>query len=109
MTEQEVVRALAALAQQSRLQIFRRLVVAGQEGMTPTRLCEALALPGTGLSFHLKELARAGLITQQRDGRNLIYRAAFATMAEVLDFLTMNCCEGQSCELTELEVSCKSC
>lgn len=109
MNEQEVVRALAALAQQSRLQIFRSLVVAGATGMTPTKLSEALNLPGTGLSFHLKELTHAGLITQERDGRNLIYRAAFSTMKDVLAYLTMNCCEGQACELLDASVACKSC
>ena len=109
MNEQAVIRALAALAQPSRLQIFRRLVVAGANGMTPTRLSEALNLPSTGLSFHLKELTHAGLITQQRDGRNLIYRAAFLKMNEVLAYLTLNCCEGQACELLDVSVACKSC
>ena len=78
MTDLDVVRALSVLAQQSRLQIFRQLVVAGNTGMTPTQISAALGLPGTGLSFHLKELANAGLITQERDGRNLIYRAALS-------------------------------
>lgn len=106
MNEQEIVRALAALAQQSRLQIFRQLVVAGPNGMTPTRLSEALGLPSTGLSFHLKELTHAGLITQERDGRNLIYRAAFSTMNEVLAYLTLNCCQGQACEMRDMSVAC---
>ncbi|MBT9507009.1 metalloregulator ArsR/SmtB family transcription factor [Rhodoferax sp.] len=107
MKEQDVVKALAALAQQSRLQIFRSLVVAGETGMTPTRIAEALDLPSTGLSFHLKELTHAGLITQERDGRNLIYRAAFATMNDVLAYLTLNCCEGQSCQLLDVTASCQ--
>lgn len=109
MTEQDVVKALGALAQQSRLQIFRRLVVAGEGGLTPGRLAEALGLPATGLSFHLKELTHAGLITQQRDGRNLIYRAAFATMNEVLAYLTLNCCAGQPCELADVAAICAPC
>lgn len=109
MTEQDVIRALAALAQQSRLQIFRKLVVAGQDGMTPTRLSETLGLPSSGLSFHLKELTHAGLITQERDGRNLIYRAVFATMSEVLVYLTLNCCEGQACEMVDVSAACTSC
>jgi DNA-binding transcriptional ArsR family regulator len=107
VTEQGVVRALAALAQQSRLQVFRQLVVAGPNGMTPTRLSEALQLPGSGLSFHLKELTHAGLITQQRDGRNLIYRAEFSTMNELLAYLTLNCCGGQPCEVAI--VDCADC
>ena len=97
MTDLDVVRALSALAQQSRLQIFRQLVVAGNTGMTPTQISAALGLPGTGLSFHLKELANAGLITQERDGRNLIYRAEFARMNDLLTYLTQDCCQGQSC------------
>lgn len=109
MNDVDVVRALSALAQQTRLQIFRQLVVAGSQGMTPTRLAEALGLQGTALSFHLKELTHAGLITQERDGRNLIYRASFATMNELLAYLTVNCCDGQACELTEVSAACTSC
>ena len=109
MTEQEVVRALDSIAHLSRLQIFRLLVVAGQSGMTPKTLSEALGIPGTGLSFHLKELTHAGLITQERDGRNLIYRAAFARMNQLVSFLTLNCCEGQTCELADAHAACKAC
>lgn len=109
MTEQEVVRALAALAQQSRLQIFRSLVVAGDGGMTPTALAESLNLAGTSLSFHLKELTFAGLITQERQGRNLIYRAMFSTMNEVLAYLTLNCCEGKPCEMVDVAATCTTC
>lgn len=109
MTEIEVVSALAALAQQSRLQIFRKLVVAGQDGMTPSRLSEALGVPSTSLSFHLKELTHVGLITQERDGRHLIYRAAFSKMNEVLAFLTTNCCDGQACEMVDVSAACTSC
>jgi ArsR family transcriptional regulator len=109
MNDLDVVRALSALAQQTRLQIFRQLVVAGSQGMTPTRLAEALSLQGTALSFHLKELMHAGLITQERDGRNLIYRAAFSTMNELLAYLTVNCCDGQACELVEVSTACTTC
>ncbi|OYT92860.1 MAG: transcriptional regulator [Burkholderiales bacterium PBB3] len=108
MDEKDVIRALAALAQQSRLQIFRQLVVAGPDGMTPTRLSEALGLPGTALSFHLKELTHANLITQERDGRNLIYRADFASMNSVLAYLTAHCCEGTACEVTT-PAACTAC
>ena len=109
MTEQEVVRSLAALAQQSRLQIFRQLVVAGAEGMTPTRLSAALGLPSTALSFHLKELTYANLITQERDGRNLIYRAAFSTMNDLLSYMTANCCAGDPCEVQDNATACTTC
>ena len=94
LLEKDVIRALAALAQPSRLQIFRQLVVAGPLGMTPGVLSDNLGVPGTALSFHLKELTRAQLITQERDGRNLIYRADFAQMKGVLAYLTAHCCDG---------------
>ena len=97
MNEADVLRALAALAQASRLQVFRALVVAGERGLTPGALAEALVLPAATLSFHLKELAQAGLATQQRQGRNLIYRAAYAQMESLLAYLSANCCKGQGC------------
>ena len=97
MKENDVVTSLAALAQPMRLQVFRALVVAGSEGMTPGALVEALGVIGTSLSFHLKELAHAGLVTQERSGRNLIYRAAYERMAGLISYLTENCCQGQSC------------
>jgi len=93
MTEAETLRALTALAQASRLQIFRQLVVMGARGMTPGRLSEALAIAPNALSFHLRELSAAGLVSQERDGRHLIYRAAFDTMNALLSYLSLNCCE----------------
>lgn len=97
MQETDVVRALGALAQGSRLQIFRALVVAGQGGMTPSQLSEVLGVAGTALSFHLKELLGAALVSQERDGRHLIYRADFAAMQQLVGFLTDNCCQGTPC------------
>jgi|SRR3954466_11892662 ArsR family transcriptional regulator len=97
MEEQDVVRALAALAQALRLQIFRLLVVGGKTGLTPSAISEALDVPATTLSFHLKELMHAGLVSQERDGRYLIYRASFDHMNELLAYLTANCCAGESC------------
>lgn len=97
MEEHEAISALAALAQPARLRVFRALVVAGPQGMTPGTLAEALEVPASTLSFHLKELMRAGLITQQRDGRSLIYRAAFAQMTGLMTYLTANCCAGEGC------------
>lgn len=108
MDETQAVQALAALAQSSRLAVFKALVVAGRSGRTPTELAAALSLTGPALSFHLKELLHAGLVTQERDGRHLIYRAALTHMNALLDYLTENCCEGQSCtEVTDPE--CRSC
>ena len=97
MKETDVVKALAALAQSIRLQIFRELVVAGKEGATPGALIESLAVPAATLSFHLKELLNAGLVSQERSGRNLIYRVAFEHMNDVLLYLTHNCCHGEPC------------
>lgn len=97
MESSAVVKALAALAQPSRLQLFRALVVAGEAGLTPGALSEELGVAPNTLSFHLKELLHAELVTQERSGRNLIYRAAFARMNAVLSYLTENCCQGQAC------------
>jgi ArsR family transcriptional regulator len=99
-TETEAVKALAALAQAVRLRVFRALVVAGPDGLTPGTLCETLAVPATSLSFHLKELMHAGLVTQERDGRHLIYRADFTRMNGLLGYLTEHCCQGQPCTPT---------
>ena len=107
MEEPQAIRCLAALAQSMRLRVFRALVVAGPDGCTPGELGEALAVPPATLSFHLKELANAELITQQRDGRNLIYRANFAGMNALVDYLTENCCEGASC--APAAAACKAC
>jgi DNA-binding transcriptional ArsR family regulator len=92
-----VVRALAALAQPLRLQVLRALVVAGPQGLTPGAMSEGTGVPPNTLSFHLKELAHAGLVSQQRDGRYLIYRADFEQMNGLLAYLTENCCQGQAC------------
>lgn len=96
MEESTVIKALAALAQPVRLKTFRALVVAGAEGMTPGALVDLLDTPAATLSFHLKELLNAGLVTQERDGRSLIYRAAYEQMNALLSFMTMNCCQGQA-------------
>lgn len=97
MEEIKVVQSLAALAQPLRLRVFRALVVAGPGGLTPGALSESMGVPGTSLSFHLKELTHAGLVTQERAGRNLIYRAAFDRMNALLGYLTENCCGGADC------------
>jgi len=97
MEDKDVIKALSALAQPHRLHIFRALVVKGREGLTPAMLVEKLDMPANTLSFHLKELAHAELISQERSGRNLIYRAEFERMNAVLAYLTQNCCEGDTC------------
>jgi ArsR family transcriptional regulator len=97
MNEQSAVFALAALAQAARLRVFRALVGAGPEGMTPSALSAMLDIPGSTLSFHLKELIRAGLASVEREGRNLHYRPALDQMNELLSYLTDHCCMGESC------------
>ncbi len=109
MEEQDVVKALAALAQPSRLRVFRTLVVAGPLGLTPGALSEELGVAATTLSFHLKELSHAGLVSQQRDGRNLIYRAAYEQMNAVLAYLTAHCCQGKDCLPTLQRGACATC
>jgi len=102
MEETEVIRSLAALAQPVRLQVFRALVVNGRAGLTPGTIAEALDIPPNTLSFHLKELTNAGLVTQERSSRNIIYRASFDRMNALLGYLTDNCCQGSACVVTEV-------
>lgn len=97
MEEKDAVAALAALAQAARLRVFRALVGAGPEGLTPGSLSALLDVPASTLSFHLKELVHAGLVTVERDGRHLFYRPAFSRMNELLGYLTDHCCQGRSC------------
>ena len=107
--EQAVV-ALAALAQETRLSIFRLLVEAGPEGVAAGRIGEALAVPPATLSFHLKELSHAGLASSRQDGRFIYYSADFERMAALMTFLTRNCCQGmpQEC-LTVMETALTRC
>jgi ArsR family transcriptional regulator, arsenate/arsenite/antimonite-responsive transcriptional repressor len=97
MDEAQVVRALAALAQPVRLRVFRTLVGAGGCGMVPSTLSECLAVPPPTLSFHLKELVHADLVTQERQGRFLIYRACMDNMSAVMSYLTAHCCKSLQC------------
>ena len=100
MEAHSILKALAALAQPSRLAAFRALVVAGDAGLTPGVLSSALQVAPNTLSFHLKELVHADLVSQERNGRNLIYRAQFDRMNAVLAYLTQNCCQGEPCEVS---------
>ncbi|NQD38477.1 helix-turn-helix transcriptional regulator [Permianibacter sp. IMCC34836] len=93
------VRRLAALAQDSRLAIFRALVVAGPTGLVAGQIAEQLALPAATLSFHLKELSQAGLIAGRQQGRFISYSVQVMAMNELLGFLTDNCCGGEPCGL----------
>ena len=100
MEEKVAIASLAALAQPMRLRIFRALVGAGPLGMTPGALSAMLDVPASTLSFHLKELTHAGLVTQERESRNLIYRPSITQMNELLDYLSAHCCQGAACEVS---------
>ena len=94
MEKTDIVAALAALAQNNRLDVFRLLVEAGPEGMPAGAVATALGLPPNTLTFHFDRLRSAELVTVRRDGRSMIYAARFDTMNELLGFLTENCCAG---------------
>jgi DNA-binding transcriptional ArsR family regulator len=104
--DQQVVAALAALAQPVRLKVFRALVVVGQQGLTPGAMAEGLSIPPNSLSFHLKELTSAGLVTQERVSRNIVYRAAYDRMNALLGYLTENCCQGTACAVDPAAAAC---
>lgn len=97
METKPIIAALAALAQESRLAVYRLLVRAGPGGMSPGKIAAELGIPASSLSFHLKELAHAQLITATQDGRFLLYAANFDTVSGLITFLTENCCAGQDC------------
>ena len=96
MEKTEVIAALAALAQDTRLDVFRLLVQAGPEGLAAGQIGERLRLPSATLSFHLNQLRHAGLVTFRRESRSLIYAAAYAAMNGLLAYLTENCCQGDT-------------
>ncbi len=108
MDEKAAVVALSALAQGMRLRVFRALVGAGPRGLTPGVLGATLDVSASTLSFHLKELMRAGLVSQQREGRHLIYRPELAHMNELLDYLVAHCCGGEPCEASPV-TGCAEC
>lgn len=99
MKQQDVLAALAALAQESRLAVFRLLVKRGPDGYTPGEISELLGIPAPTLSFHLKELSKAGLLSVSRRSRFMHYQARFDRMSELLAYLTENCCSlGSACD-----------
>ena len=99
MDEHSAVAAMSALAQGMRLRAFRALVGAEPQGLTPGVLAATLDVSASTLSFHLKELAQAGLVSQQRDGRHLIYRPELAHMNELMAYLVAHCCGGEPCDM----------
>ena len=99
MEKSSVLSALAALSQESRLDVFRLLVEQGPEGLPAGGIAERLGLANATLSFHLKELAHARLIKARQAGRFIYYSANFATMNGLVTYLTDNCCRGAACDI----------
>ena len=97
MQADRVIRALSALAQEHRLAAFRLLVQAGEQGVAAGVLAEKLQVPPSSMSFHLAQLANAGLVTQRRESRSIIYSADYAAMIVMMGYPTENCCGGMSC------------
>ena len=97
MDADTVIRGLSALAQEHRLAVFRLLVQAGEEGLAAGVLAQKLDVPPSSMSFHLAQLANAGLITQRRESRSIIYSADYGAMNGLMDYLTENCCGGMPC------------
>ncbi|MGY8903387.1 MAG: ArsR/SmtB family transcription factor [Burkholderiales bacterium] len=106
--ETQVLKSLTALSQAHRLRIFRLLVVAGPTGMPAGSIAQQLAISPSALSFHLKELLYACLVQNESRGRQVVYRANFQHMNSLVAYLSEHCCEGQSCELTEV-AACLDC
>ncbi|MFP6559235.1 ArsR/SmtB family transcription factor [Paraburkholderia sp. B3] len=109
MNEDQAVSALSALAHTQRLRVFRALVVAGPGGLMPSVMADQLDVARNALSFHLKELAHAGLVTVEQQGRNLIYRAEYAHMNGLIGYLTEHCCQGGVCEVNASPRACTTC
>jgi DNA-binding transcriptional ArsR family regulator len=97
MDAKGAVTALGALAQQSRLEVFRLLVRRGPSGLAAGEISERVGVPPTTLSFHLAQLSRAGLVTSRREGRSILYAADYGGMQGLMGFLTENCCQEGGC------------
>jgi ArsR family transcriptional regulator, arsenate/arsenite/antimonite-responsive transcriptional repressor len=97
MDSKDIIAALAALAQESRLNTFRLLVKTGPEGLAASRIGEQLDIAPSSLSFHLKELSHANLVLARQEGRFIYYSANFATMNKLIAFLSEDCCGGKRC------------
>ena len=104
----DAIQALSALAQSTRLSIFRLLVQAGPEGMAAGSIGEKLDLPPATLSFHLAGLARAGIARSRQEGRFVIYSADFESMNRLVGYLTENCCGGKDCAPAAVEFVAKT-
>ena len=103
METKNAITALAALAQESRLAVFRLLVQAGPDGLAAGKISDETRIPPSSLSFHLKELTYADMVTPRQEGRSVIYTANFATAGRLVSFLSENCCGGQTCDFSCVE------
>jgi len=99
MDAKQAVKVLSSLSHEIRLSVFRMLVQAGPNGLTPSFMAEELGIPAPPLSFHLKNLTHSGLIESRPDGRNVRYTANFPAMSELIGYITENCCDGENCDL----------
>ena len=106
MNKPDALTALAALAQENRLDVFRLLVQAGPEGMPAGSVATALRLAPNTLTFHFDRLREAGLVAVRRDGRSMIYAARYETMDALLGYLTENCCQDASCDAVATAAAC---
>ncbi|MEO8008162.1 MAG: metalloregulator ArsR/SmtB family transcription factor [Betaproteobacteria bacterium] len=97
MKTNDAIKALAALAQATRLDVFRLLVQQGAEGLSASAIAEKLSLPNATLSFHLKELSQANLVSARQEGRFIYYAASYPAMNDLVGYLTDNCCGGNDC------------
>lgn len=105
MKESQALDAFAALSQQTRLSVLRLLIKAGEDGVPAGAIAEELGVSASNISFHLKELERAGLITQRRESRSIIYAADYSGLRGLIEFLMMDCCAGRP-EITGPIVAC---
>ena len=108
MKANQVISALAALAQEHRLAVFRLLVEAGEGGIAAGMIAERIGVPNSSLSFHLTQLSEAGLIAQRREGRSLIYSANYEAMNALMTYLTDNCCGGEDCAAPLSTTTCEA-
>lgn len=104
MNTQMAVQAMSALAQVQRLSIFKSLVEAGDKGINAGRVSEMIGSTPSALSFHLKAMLEAGLVTYQQQGRFLVYRADFSVINQLICFLSENCCQGEACKVNQFEI-----
>ena len=95
MDQRQALSAFAALSQETRLRILRHLVVAGPEGLAAGAIAERVEVSASNVSFHLKELERADLLSARRDGRSILYRANYAGISDLIRFLLEDCCSGR--------------